>query len=121
MESENDNRIKAAIHYAIGKKCEEKETTNGMAYSKGFVALLAETVFESGELFAKDMEAFTKHGRRTIANAEDVKLICRRNPELQAKLEQSVKETTSDKQSKSKQKKRKSNVITDDDFEEEDC
>ena len=114
--NEDENRVKAAIHFAIGKKCEEASAENDMNYSKAFISLLTEVVTESAELFAQDLESFAKHAKRTTITADDVKLLCRRNRSIQEQLEKHISKNSNEKQgsSKGKQKKRKSEVIDDD-------
>lgn len=108
MSSREKEQLKAAIHYAIGKKCqqlEEDDNENNESpvgpFTKGFIALLSETTTETLQLFTQDVEAFARHGKRSTINTDDVKLLCRRNPGLLAALEkrfseekQSIGETT---------------------------
>jgi Histones H3 and H4 len=108
--SEIDNRVKAALHFAIGKKCEESSSENGMNYSKAFIALLTEVVTESAELFAQDLECFAKHAKRTTVTADDVKLLCRRNRSIQEHLEKYLSNNEKHGPAKGKQRKRKTEI-----------
>ena len=131
--SKEKNQLRAAIHYAIGKKCqdlendaEHQETPPG-PFTKGFIALLAETATETLELFARDVEAFSRHGKRSTVNTDDVKLLCRRNPGLLEVLEKRFSKekqtSTGDKPTKSNSStsstKRKSNIIIEQDDDDD--
>jgi centromere protein S len=48
---------------------------------------LARVIEEQLKCAAKDVEAFCKHARRSTINADDVRLLARRNPSLLAKLQ----------------------------------
>ena len=97
--SKEKEQLRAAIHYSIGKKCQQlendndknKETPTG-PFTRGFMALLAETTTETLELFTRDVEVFARHGKRSTVNTDDVKLLCRRNPGLLAALEKRFSE-----------------------------
>uniref|UniRef100_A0A7M5WR21 Centromere protein S n=1 Tax=Clytia hemisphaerica TaxID=252671 RepID=A0A7M5WR21_9CNID len=117
MTDNTKKQLKGAIHYSIGKQSEDAHRETGKEFSKGFMALLSEATTDTMELFAQDLEAFAKHGKRTIINVDDVKLLCRRNPTIFEKLDKFIKENALDKQwnQKGKQRKRKSEILLDDD------
>ena len=79
-------RLKAALHYSVGKICESKSSSSSINYSKAFIAALTETVYMQTESFARDLESFSRHAKRSVINNEDVKLLARRNPSLHEKL-----------------------------------
>ena len=114
--SDNSKQLKAAIHYNVGKQCKEAQQATGKEFSKGFMALLSEITTNTMELFARDLESFSKHGKRTIINVDDVKLLCRRNPNLIEEIDKFIKENSLEKQGniRGKQKKRKSEILLDD-------
>jgi centromere protein S len=84
-------RLKAAVHYTVGKICEEVTLTGtapaGMKFSRHFVAMLSETTFKQCESLAVDLESFARHARRSTVNSEDVKLSARRNESLRQYIE----------------------------------
>ena len=61
------------------------------------MALLSEATTNTMELFAQDLEAFSKHGKRTIINVDDVKLLCRRNPYMVENMDKFIKENALEK------------------------
>ncbi|XP_031574714.1 centromere protein S-like [Actinia tenebrosa] len=75
-------RIKAALHYTVGRICEQIEIENGMQYSRQFIAALTETTYRQCESFAVDLELFAKHAKRTTINRDDVQLLARKSPAL---------------------------------------
>ena len=83
----NEEQVsKEVIHYITGKICEEQEQETGIAFSKQSIASIAEISCRQFELFAKDLELFTKHGRRKKVGIEDVMLLVRHTPALQKHL-----------------------------------
>ncbi|XP_028393673.1 centromere protein S-like [Dendronephthya gigantea] len=79
---EHKQRLKAALHYTVGKICEEIGEETNLRYSKQFIAALTETTFKQIGSFATDLELFAKHAKRTIINSDDVVLISRRSSVL---------------------------------------
>ncbi|KAJ1344661.1 hypothetical protein BSLG_000184 [Batrachochytrium salamandrivorans] len=47
-----------------------------------FVYAVSELVVKFAGLMGSDLESFSRHGKRTVVSAEDVKLFARRNPRL---------------------------------------
>ncbi|CAL4109967.1 unnamed protein product, partial [Meganyctiphanes norvegica] len=74
--------MKAAVHFTVGRICEEVGVELEMSFSKQVIATLTEITFKQLETYTKDLEAFSKHGRRTTITADDVKLLVRRNKQL---------------------------------------
>ncbi|XP_038602470.1 centromere protein S-like [Tachyglossus aculeatus] len=75
-------RLKAAVHYTVGCLCQEVAEDKGMHFSKQAVAAISEITFRQCEIFAKDLEMFARHAKRSTVNTEDVKLLARRSNSL---------------------------------------
>ncbi|XP_004596117.2 centromere protein S [Ochotona princeps] len=75
-------RLKAAVHYTVGCLCQEVAAEKEMPFSRQTIAAIAEVTFRQCENFAKDLEMFARHARRSTINAEDVKLLARRSNSL---------------------------------------
>ena len=106
--AEEGNQLKASLHFAIAKICEAEANNKQIECSKAFIACLTETVYEKMEIFTIDLEAFSRHCKRTVVNIEDVKLLTRHSVELKEKIEEycSLLEIK-----KTKAKKKKSDCI----------
>ncbi|XP_069774585.1 centromere protein S [Narcine bancroftii] len=76
-------RLRAAVHYNVGCFCEEIGEDKQIEFSKETIAAISETTFRQCANFAKDLEFFAKHGKRTTINTDDVKLLARRSKALQ--------------------------------------
>ncbi|KAB0376385.1 hypothetical protein FD755_010829, partial [Muntiacus reevesi] len=76
------SRLKAAVHYTVGCLCEEVALDKDMQFSKQTVAAISEVTFRQCENFAKDLEMFARHAKRSTINTEDVKLLARRSHSL---------------------------------------
>ena len=104
---EEELRLKAALHYSVGKTCEqmgkkmsggavvfddnpdrsEASSSGPVKFSKKFISALSEATWRQlTQVYARDMEAFTRHGKRQTIGQDDVKLIARHNGDLEAKL-----------------------------------
>jgi len=57
--------------------------------------------------FCKDLDSFSTHGKRTTINCDDVRLLCRRNPQIAEKLEESYRELNQTSSTGTKSKKKK--------------
>uniref|UniRef100_A0A8C5ZSW1 Centromere protein S n=1 Tax=Marmota marmota marmota TaxID=9994 RepID=A0A8C5ZSW1_MARMA len=75
-------RLKAAVHYTVGCLCEEVTSDKEMQFSKQTIAAISELTFRQCENFAKDLEMFARHAKRSTINTEDVKLLARRSNSL---------------------------------------
>ncbi|EFB21548.1 hypothetical protein PANDA_017261, partial [Ailuropoda melanoleuca] len=75
-------RLKAAVHYTVGCLCEEVASDREMPFSKQTIAAISELTFRQCETFAKDLEMFARHAKRSTINTEDVKLLARRSNSL---------------------------------------
>ncbi|KAM9758486.1 centromere protein S isoform 1-T1 [Menidia menidia] len=79
---ETRQRLKAAVHYTVGRLCQRAGQEHRREFSRQAVAAIAETAFRQCDVFAKDLEAFARHAKRSIVSAEDVKLAARRSTAL---------------------------------------
>ncbi|XP_052509371.1 centromere protein S [Budorcas taxicolor] len=75
-------RLKAAVHYTVGCLCEEVSSDKDVQFSKQTIAAISEVTFGQCENFAKDLEMFARHAKRSTVNTEDVKLLARRSHSL---------------------------------------
>ncbi|XP_019602251.2 centromere protein S isoform X4 [Rhinolophus sinicus] len=75
-------RLKAAVHYTVGCLCQEVASDKEIPLSKQTIAAIAEVTFRQCENFAKDLEMFARHAKRSTINTEDVKLLARRSNSL---------------------------------------
>ncbi|XP_036388280.1 centromere protein S [Megalops cyprinoides] len=113
-EFSHSQRLKAAVHFTVGKFCHEIGEDCQKKFSKLVVAAIAETTFKQCDIFAKDLEAFARHAKRTTVTVEDVKLAARRSASLSSHImAKSEKLTSGSKEHKEKRRqhamKRKSN------------
>ncbi|KAB1269252.1 Centromere protein S [Camelus dromedarius] len=75
-------RLKAAVHYTVGCLCEEVASDKEVQFSKQTIAAISEVTFRQCENFARDLEMFARHAKRSTINTEDVKLLARRSNSL---------------------------------------
>uniref|UniRef100_A0A0P6J570 Centromere protein S n=1 Tax=Heterocephalus glaber TaxID=10181 RepID=A0A0P6J570_HETGA len=75
-------RLKAAVHYTVGCLCQEVEADKEVQFSKQTIAAISEMTFQQCENFARDLEMFARHAKRSTINTEDVKLLARRSNSL---------------------------------------
>ncbi|XP_006885826.1 PREDICTED: centromere protein S [Elephantulus edwardii] len=75
-------RLKAAVHYTVGRLCEEVASDKEIQFSKQTIAAISELTFRQCENFAKDLEMFARHAKRSTINTDDVKLLARRSNSL---------------------------------------
>lgn len=102
-------RLKASFHYSVGKICEERGKELQLEVDKKVISCLAKLGLQQLETFSGDLEAFAKHAKRSTVNADDVKLLARRNPKLLAHL--STLENKGAKSNKIEPTKRQSSLI----------
>ncbi|XP_074874198.1 centromere protein S [Carettochelys insculpta] len=104
-------RLKAAVHYTVGCLCQEVAEDKDIQFSKQTIAAISEITFRQCETFAKDLEMFARHGKRTIINSEDVKLLARRSNSLLRYITQKSEELASNNlEQKERKKKKKSSA-----------
>ena len=107
-ESETSIRLRSALFYNLGKMVELETKKENKTFTKEYLACLNEVVCQQMSSFASDVEMFSKHGKRTNVNMDDVKLIARKNESLLKSLNEHAK-VISD--SKGKGKKRKADAV----------
>ncbi|KAF7668501.1 hypothetical protein LDENG_00006930 [Lucifuga dentata] len=79
---ETHQRLKAAVHYTVGLLCQRTGENHQTEFSRQVIAAIAETTFRQCDTFAKDLEAFARHAKRSTISTEDVKLAARRSTAL---------------------------------------
>nr|XP_046239419.1 centromere protein S [Scatophagus argus] len=79
---ETHQRLKAAIHYTVGRICQQMGEDHHREFSRQVIAAIAETTVRQCDIFAKDLEAFARHAKRSTVSPEDVKLAARRSTAL---------------------------------------
>lgn len=82
QEFSHRQRLKAAVHYTVGCLCQEVTLNKQVNFSKQTIAAISEVTFRQCENFAKDLEMFARHAKRSTVTTEDVKLLARRNNSL---------------------------------------
>ncbi|XP_078498385.1 centromere protein S [Lissotriton helveticus] len=102
-------RLKAAVHYTVGSMCQEMAEEKDVQYSKQTIAALSEVTFRQCETFARDLEMFARHAKRSTINAEDVKLLARRSNALFNYITR-MSETLASRNQEQKEKKKKKSV-----------
>ncbi|XP_044754612.1 centromere protein S-like isoform X1 [Coccinella septempunctata] len=70
------------IYSTSRKICREVGDEMGVEYEANALDLIAELAVKKLSLYATDLEAFQKHAKRSTVNADDVKLLVRRNDSL---------------------------------------
>ncbi|VCW99881.1 unnamed protein product, partial [Gulo gulo] len=106
-----EERLKAAVHYTVGCLCEEVASDREMPFSKQTIAAISELTFRQCETFAKDLEMFARHAKRSTINTEDVKLLARRSNSLLKYITEKNEELT---QFNTEQKAKKKKKLEDD-------
>ncbi|XP_054708750.1 centromere protein S-like [Uloborus diversus] len=71
--------LKTTLHYDVGKICMTIAKKHNVTFSKEFIAILAKLTYRQIGSFAVDLEHFSNHAKRSTINAEDVKLLARKN------------------------------------------
>ncbi|XP_076616272.1 centromere protein S [Chaetodon auriga] len=79
---ETHQRLKAAVHYTVGRICQKTGADYRREFSRQVIAAITEAAFRQCDVFAKDLEAFARHAKRSTVSTEDVKLIARRSTAL---------------------------------------
>ncbi|CAK1556432.1 unnamed protein product [Leptosia nina] len=94
-------KVQAALYRDVRSICTEACHFLGLEITKPAMEIISELVFKKCAVYGTDLEAFAKHAKRSTINAEDVKLLVRRNPSLKARLNSISTNSTS------KEKRRK--------------
>ncbi|KAM9217667.1 centromere protein S [Leptosomus discolor] len=106
-------RLKAAVHYTVGCLCQELAEDKDVQFSKQTVAAISEITFRQCETFAKDLEMFARHAKRSTVTTEDVKLLARRSNSLLKYITQRSEELASSNMEQKEKKKKKSRAAKD--------
>ncbi|KAM8757190.1 centromere protein S isoform 1-T1 [Acanthopagrus schlegelii] len=85
-------RLKAAVHYTVGRICQKMGEDQRRRFSRQVVAAIAETTFRQCDIFAKDLEAFARHAKRSTVSTDDVKLAARRSTALSIYIQNKIEE-----------------------------
>ncbi|XP_034294751.2 centromere protein S isoform X1 [Pantherophis guttatus] len=101
-------RLKAAFHYTVACLCQEVAEDKNIQFSRQTIAAISEITFRQCEFFAKDLEMFAKHGKRSTVNVEDVKLLARRSNSLLKYITQKSDELSLNNLEQKERKKKKS-------------
>uniref|UniRef100_A0A3Q2CI08 Centromere protein S n=1 Tax=Cyprinodon variegatus TaxID=28743 RepID=A0A3Q2CI08_CYPVA len=81
-------RLKAAVHYTVGRLCQRVAEEHRREFSRQAVAAIAETTFrECAQLIVS-----FRHAKRTTVSAEDVKLLARRSTALSRHIQNKSEE-----------------------------
>ncbi|CAN9512012.1 unnamed protein product [Ophioblennius macclurei] len=91
---ETRQRLKAALHYTAGRMCQKIGNEHQKVFSRHVIAAIAETAFRQCDVFAQDLEAFSRHAKRSTVSAEDVKLLARRSTALFNHIQKKSQEIT---------------------------
>uniref|UniRef100_UPI00358E1CF7 centromere protein S-like isoform X4 n=1 Tax=Myxine glutinosa TaxID=7769 RepID=UPI00358E1CF7 len=106
------SRLRAAMHFTVGKLCEKVANDEHVSFSKQAVAAIAETTFRQCELFTRDVEMFAKHAKRTTVNCDDVKLLSRRSKSLHNFISKRSEELTMvNREMRGKKKRRTTKAV----------
>ncbi|CAK4033561.1 related to apoptosis-inducing TAF9-like domain 1 family [Lecanosticta acicola] len=84
----NDERLKAALWYSIGKTVDAVALDQNINSTPIFIGALTELVHTKISTSAADMEAFAKHAGHSVINVKDVSLLARHNEALQEVLKE---------------------------------
>uniref|UniRef100_A0A8C3K4C8 Centromere protein S n=1 Tax=Calidris pygmaea TaxID=425635 RepID=A0A8C3K4C8_9CHAR len=99
-------RLKAAVHYTVGCLCQDVAEDKDVQFSKQTIAAISEITFRQCETFAKDLEMFARHAKRSTVTTEDVKLLARRSTSLLKYITQKSEEITSSNMEQKEKKKK---------------
>jgi len=86
-EIDSDQRLKAATYYTIKKISKEVEEDKDVSISAKVLATLNESLHRQAAKWARDIEHFAKHARRSEMNIQDVRLLARNNEVLMQHLD----------------------------------
>ena len=109
--SETD-KLKLTVLCDTKKIC--REIGDGLkkkvSFEKQAYELIAEMVWRKVEDYGSDLEQFAKHAKRTTINADDVKLLVRKNPSLKERILKLSEDMSSASTSKKRKKERDSDA-----------
>uniref|UniRef100_A0A674KBT6 Centromere protein S n=1 Tax=Terrapene triunguis TaxID=2587831 RepID=A0A674KBT6_9SAUR len=93
-------KLKAAVHYTVGCLSQEVAEDKGIQFSKQTIAAISEITFRQCGM----------HGKRTVINSEDVKLLARRSNSLLRYITQKSEELALNNLEQKERKKKKSSA-----------
>ncbi|XP_072464924.1 centromere protein S isoform X1 [Notamacropus eugenii] len=99
--------LKASLHYTVGSMCQEAADAKGVRFTKSTIAAISEVTFRQCEHFARDLELFARHAKRSTINMEDVKLLARRSSSLLNYITEKSEEISRVNQEQKDKKKKK--------------
>jgi len=85
-DSQRFQRLKASFDLTVHDLLAEVGAETGCEFSPETCATISELVVEKAVRAAGDLQAFAGHARRQAVAGEDVRLLTRRNQELNARL-----------------------------------
>ncbi|XP_043852121.1 centromere protein S [Dromiciops gliroides] len=103
----SNQKLKAAVHYTVGSMCQGAADAKGVKFTKPAIAAISEVTFRQCEHFAKDLEMFARHAKRSTINMEDVKLLARRSSSLLNYITEKSEEISQANQGQKGKKKKK--------------
>ncbi|SPQ21825.1 5717c0a8-2e49-4c3b-b204-a7eaf5d7462e [Thermothielavioides terrestris] len=89
-EAQDDERLKAALWYAVGKIVDEESLARNRNATPQFIGALTDMVWHQIETVATDLESFSRHAGRTTITTDDVLLLARRNQDLYSVIKDTV-------------------------------
>ena len=79
MELDTETLLKLELHRSIGIMAQEKSIN----LTPEVQLVMSELLFEQIKSFGRDLELFSKHGKRSTITSDDIKLLLRKLPDLQ--------------------------------------
>ncbi|XP_028302804.1 centromere protein S [Gouania willdenowi] len=111
---ETQQRLKAALHYTVSCMCQRVAEQHQREFNRQLVAAITETAYRQCDIFAKDLEAFARHGKRSTVSTEDVKLLARRSTALFVHIQNKLEVLTQEQKDKKKSAGKKKSKDTED-------
>ena len=104
-DSPHVQQLRAALHYTVGRICEEVAAERGTPFDRTTVATLTEATLAQTAVLARDLELFAQHAKRTAVCPDDVKLLARRSPSLAAELQREARRLAAQAQAMKERRK----------------
>jgi centromere protein S len=79
MELDKETILKLELHRSIGMIAKEK----AISLTPEVHLVMSELLFEQIKSFGRDLELFSKHGKRSTITIDDLKLLMRKLPGIQ--------------------------------------
>ncbi|KRT85755.1 hypothetical protein AMK59_984 [Oryctes borbonicus] len=77
-----EKKLKSGVCLDVREICKDVGKEFEVELDQSASDLIAEMVWKKILLYGADLEAFSKHAKRSMITSEDVKLLCRRNTSL---------------------------------------